>query len=173
MQETPVWSLGQEDPLEKEMATHSNILAQRILWTDESGGLQFMGLQRVGHDWVTNTRTNTTYHLQVYWICWTSLTVGQVETDFLIISLYILRWNVNYSTGAILWQIWNSLAISFSRSLHHQYSRLTVVTVLQLMGPDMLENPPSLGYYYWGTQKEAIFFEIIYFLIIFIPQIWK
>lgn len=41
-------------------------------------------------------------------------------------------------------------------------SRLTAVTVPQLMGPDMLGNPPSLGYYYRGTQKEAIFFEIIY-----------
>ena len=50
MQETPVQSLGQEDPLEKEMATHSNILAWRIPWTEEPGGLQSMGSQRVGHD---------------------------------------------------------------------------------------------------------------------------
>ena len=50
MQETWVPSLGQEDPLEKEMATHSRILAWRIPWTDEPGGLQSMGLQRVGHD---------------------------------------------------------------------------------------------------------------------------
>ena len=46
-QETWVRSLGQEDPLEKEMATHSSILAWKILWTEESGGLQSMGLQRV------------------------------------------------------------------------------------------------------------------------------
>ena len=50
MQETQVRSLGQEDPLEKEMATHSTILACRILRTEEPGGLQSMGLQRVGHD---------------------------------------------------------------------------------------------------------------------------
>ena len=50
MQETWVQSLGQEDPLEKGMATHSNILAWRIPWTEEPGGLQSMGLQRVGHD---------------------------------------------------------------------------------------------------------------------------
>ena len=43
-------SLGREDPLEKEMATHSSILAWRIPWTEEPGGLQSMGLQRVGHD---------------------------------------------------------------------------------------------------------------------------
>jgi len=48
MQETRFGSLGQEDPLEKEMATHSSILAWRIPWTEEPGGLQFMGLQRVG-----------------------------------------------------------------------------------------------------------------------------
>ena len=50
MQETWVQSLGQENPLENEMATHSNILAWRIPWTEEPGGLQSTGLQRVGHD---------------------------------------------------------------------------------------------------------------------------
>ena len=52
MEETWVRSLGQEDPLEKEMATHSSILAWEIPWT-EPGGLQSMGSQRVGHDLVT------------------------------------------------------------------------------------------------------------------------
>ena len=55
MQETRVRSLGQEDPLEKGMATHSGILAWRIPWTEEPGGLQFVELQRVGHDRVTDT----------------------------------------------------------------------------------------------------------------------
>ena len=50
MRETWVQSLGQEDPLEKEMATHSSILAWRISWTEEPGGLQSMGLQRGGRD---------------------------------------------------------------------------------------------------------------------------
>ena len=51
MQETcRVWSLGWEDPLEKEMATHSSILAWRIPWTEEPGRLQSIGLQRVGHN---------------------------------------------------------------------------------------------------------------------------
>ena len=57
MQENPVRSLVGEDPLEKEMATHSSILAWRIPWTEESGGLQSMGSHRVGHDKVTNTYT--------------------------------------------------------------------------------------------------------------------
>ena len=50
MQETWVQSLGQEDPLEKEKATHSSILAWRIRCTEEPGGLQSMGSQRAGHD---------------------------------------------------------------------------------------------------------------------------
>ena len=50
MQETYVQSLGQEDPLEKEMATHSSILAWRIPWMEEIGWLLSMGSQRVGHD---------------------------------------------------------------------------------------------------------------------------
>ena len=50
MQETWVQSLGREDLLEQEMATHSSILAWKIPWMEEPGRLQFMGLQRVGHD---------------------------------------------------------------------------------------------------------------------------
>ena len=50
MQETCVQSLGQEDPLEKGMASHSSILIWEIPWTEEPGGLQSMGSQRVGHD---------------------------------------------------------------------------------------------------------------------------
>ena len=50
MQETWVQSLGQEDPLDEGMASHSRIVAWRIPWTEEPGGLQSMGLQRVGHD---------------------------------------------------------------------------------------------------------------------------
>ena len=55
MQEAQVRSLGWEDPLEKEMATHSSILAWKIPRTEDSGGVQSMGLQRVGHNWATNT----------------------------------------------------------------------------------------------------------------------
>ena len=51
MQETRVWSLGQEDSLEAGMATHSSILAWRIPWTEEPGGLQSIELQRVRHNW--------------------------------------------------------------------------------------------------------------------------
>ena len=57
MWETQVWSLGWEDPLEEEMAIHSSILAWRIPWTEEPGGLQSRGSQRVGHDLATKRST--------------------------------------------------------------------------------------------------------------------
>ena len=59
-----VWSLGREDPLEKEMVTHSCIIAWRIPWTEEPGGLQFISSQRIGHDWggLAHTATNTEIH---------------------------------------------------------------------------------------------------------------
>ena len=58
MRETRVRSLGREDPLEKEMATHSSILAWKIPWTEELGWLLSMGSQRVGHDWATSLFTS-------------------------------------------------------------------------------------------------------------------
>ena len=57
MQEMQIWSLGQEDPLEEEMATHSSILAWEIPGTEDPGGLQSMELQKVRYDWA-HTHTN-------------------------------------------------------------------------------------------------------------------
>ena len=62
MQETWVQFLGQEDPMEKGMVTHSSILDWRIPWTEEPGGLQSMGSQRVRHDWVTDTHAHWHYY---------------------------------------------------------------------------------------------------------------
>ena len=62
MQETWVQFLGWEDPPEKEMAAHSSILAWGVPWTKEPGGLQSMGLQRVGYSWATN---NLTFNLSL------------------------------------------------------------------------------------------------------------
>ena len=59
MQETWVRSLGREDPLEKEMATHSSILAWKIPWTNEHGRLQSVRLQRAGHEWTTSLSLHT------------------------------------------------------------------------------------------------------------------
>ena len=69
MQETWVQSLGWEDPLEKEMVTHSSILAWRIPWMEEPGGrLQSMGSPRVRHDWATSLHFMPMSHLSNYYI---------------------------------------------------------------------------------------------------------
>ena len=66
MEETHVRPLGQDDPLEEEMATHSNILAWEIPWTEEPGGLQFIGSQRIRHNWVPEHT-----HTPNYYALWT------------------------------------------------------------------------------------------------------
>ena len=82
MQETQVQSLGREDPLEKGIATHSSILAWRVPWTEEPGGLQSMGLQRVGHDWMTHTDTHTHTHTHTH-TCSGRWKMLRTSTDFL------------------------------------------------------------------------------------------
>ena len=66
MQKTWVQTLGQEDPLEKEMATHSSILAWEISWTEEPGGLLSMEFQRVRHNLATKQQ-ETDIHLSQRW----------------------------------------------------------------------------------------------------------
>ena len=66
MQENGVQFLGQEDPLEEGMTTHSSILAWEVPWTEEPGGLQSMRLQGIRHDWVTNTFTTLSSWRQSY-----------------------------------------------------------------------------------------------------------
>ena len=92
MPETRVWTLSQEDLLEKEMATHSSILAWEISWTEEPGGLQSMGSQRVGHDWAT-------HYLSISWpkLCLNVLFTGG---QFMPLSCPV-TWEVipQFSTG--------------------------------------------------------------------------
>ena len=75
MQEIQVRSLGQEDLLQKEMATHSSILTWEVPWTEESGGLQFTGLQRVGHDLATKQQHS---HLTLVQLCFLIYTLFKV-----------------------------------------------------------------------------------------------
>ena len=89
MQETWVWSPGQEDPLEKGMATHSSILAWRIPWIEEPGRLQSTGSQRVGHDWVTNTFTFKSYQM----LCSLKFWILLILTSLYKLSFF---WDCNY-----------------------------------------------------------------------------
>ena len=85
--ETQVWSQGQKDPLEKGTATHSSILACRIAWMEEPGGLQSIGSQREGHDWVTNT--SPLFQTRVKDHRFMSLSVGTLVW-------YALAWTQNH-----------------------------------------------------------------------------
>ena len=85
MHETQVWSLGQEDPLEKGMTTHSSILACRIPWTEETGRLQSMRSQRVRQNWATNTHTHTHTHVTIH--------ISHHVEIFLILSWFLFLFN--------------------------------------------------------------------------------
>ena len=101
MQETQVRSLGQEDPLEKGMATHSSIFAWRIPRTEEPGGLQSLGWQWVRHDWRINTSALLTLTFSEYWKLelwlWCSTVVSKKGTESL--NLRVLEAALNLSVG--------------------------------------------------------------------------
>ena len=103
MQETQVWSLGREDPLEKEMAIHSSILAWKIPWTEEPGRLQSTGSRRVGHNWVTDT------HIQL-----------QLSQDHLLNRLFLLLWIAFRSLSKIKWHKCKGFCTLIL--FHHLYS---------------------------------------------------
>ena len=110
MWETWVQSLGWENPLEKGIATHSSILAWRIPWTEEPGGLQSMKSQRVGHDWVPQHSTHgevviagppyPSFPFMVGWLCQCGASdrYRQPTTPFHIRDLGI--WEFWYLRGA-------------------------------------------------------------------------
>ena len=109
MQETWVRSLGREDPLEKEMATHSSVLAWRIPWTEEPGGLQSMGLQRVRLDWADGNDDpicETAKEIQMqrtdFWTLWEKVSVGWFERIALK-HVYYHMWNRSPVQGAQGW----------------------------------------------------------------------
>ena len=114
MQETQVQSLGQEDPLEKEMATHSSILVWKISCTEEPGGLQSMGSQRVGHDWATNTYLLTyayVYPAHIFVLITIFLRNNQVvlpQTTFIFNKL-ILLFLFKYTFPSILSTLVNGI----------------------------------------------------------------
>ena len=107
LRETCVWRLGQEDPLEKGMATHSSILAWRIPWTEEPGGLQSMGSQRAGHNWVTNTHMN---HREILLKCgfWfkTWFLSGAWGSAFLTISQVMLMLTTEHTLNSKAYETW-------------------------------------------------------------------
>ena len=122
MRETWVRSLGWEDPLEKEMASHSSTLAWRIPWREEPGRLQSMGSQRVGHDWVTSlllslSSSSTSFGLRQMLI-WTEAQLWKWKWSLSVMSNSLRPpWTVAYQA---------SLATGFSRQ---EYWSTVVPTV--------------------------------------------
>ena len=90
MQETQVRSLGWEDPLEKEMATHSSTLAWKIPWTEERCRLQSMESQRVGHNWATSLRQHIKKQRHY------CANKGQSSQDYGFSSSHVWMWELNY-----------------------------------------------------------------------------
>ena len=122
MWETQVWSLGREDPLEKEMLTHSSILAWRIPWMEKPGGLQSMGSQRVGHDWATSFHF-TSLHDRIN---------GTV--DFLLSALGLFCY---HHTGArmnpfLFWYIWKP-GLAFWINILWDNGQRSSIVFLELM----------------------------------------
>ena len=91
MQETWVQSLGWEDPLERRMATPSSILTWRITWTEEPGGLQSMGLQRVEHDWATNTHVCVRTHTHTHTHMLISVQIKYLKFLFFYLNIFYFR----------------------------------------------------------------------------------
>ena len=102
-----VRSLGQEDPLDEEMATHSRILAWKIIWTEEPGRLQSMGSQRVRHDWITFTHSPCPAY---------SHSPCQFGSDILIIVWASCYWSA--------WRhVLTCVCALFSGYIHHEHHR--------------------------------------------------
>ena len=107
MQETWVWSLGWEDPLEKEMATHSNILAWKLQWTEEPGGLQSMGSQRM----ILLLMANTCVYTHDTFVLRPSL-VGK------LFQVCIFKWQLHVSQG-----IWDENILAIAKSFFLSYNK--------------------------------------------------
>ena len=102
VKETWVQYLGQEDPLEKGMATHSNILAWRIPWTEEPGGLQSMVSQRVRHDLEINTFTS----LSLKWNQEDRAFVGGFEEVIFLKRDSLSSEKCYFKMGYVIWEKW-------------------------------------------------------------------
>ena len=149
MRETWVWSLGREDPLEEEMATHPSILVWRIPWTEEPGRLESMGSQRVRHDLVSCACTHTharTLDIEYGSLCYT---VGPRLFVLCVVAciFFYLRW---YLLDSFLKYTSSGLKVSFELSvalfsifwlLEHHLRKADRLYCVYLLIPNILFIP--------------------------------
>ena len=134
MQETWVWSQGWEDALEEGMETHSSILAWSIPWTEEPGGLLFMGLQRFRHDWATNTTYKNVSFLLLLFI---SSTTDQLKNIF---NFFLDLWLSVFSPPTILILFHEVECCSVLKGLFVSYCQIL----------SLKPNPQANGISRWG-----------------------
>ena len=114
--ETQIRSLCQEELQEKGMATHSSILAWKILWTEKPGGLQSMGSQRVAQDWATNTLTLT------WWLIYVD--IWQKPIQYCIDLMTDLCWYMT-ETNTILYWLDDCFMLIYDRNQHNIVKQLS------------------------------------------------
>ena len=122
MRETQVWSLSWEDPLEKGMVTCSSILARRIPWTEKTGWLQSIKLQRVGHNWATNTVTSLFRESTIPWF---SISIRYEEIlpeRFFVVVKYLIFYKGKRSFS--IWKALNKCHSKISLLWLTQYKRV-------------------------------------------------
>ena len=136
MQETRVWSLGREDLLEKEMATHSCTLAWRIPWTEEPGGLQSTESQRVGQDWATSLTHTSELQYRVTRRVWFPVTA---EQSLLFFSTHTAKLSIQWTLKTSIWtnqstcwkSLWNfNISILIKLLFHNTVRHLIRATKL-------------------------------------------
>ena len=147
-----VWSLGQADPLEEEMATHSSILAWRIPWTKEPGGIQSIGLKRIWHDWATE-HTHTMCKIYMY------LLVCCMLSHFSHTWLFV-----------ILWTVARQVPLSMRFSRQESWSGLPGLPSGDLPNPGIkpasLASPALAGRFFTaGATWEALYLLLVYIFI--------
>ena len=155
MQETCIQSLDWEDPLEKGIASHSSILAWRIPWTEEPGGWQSVGLQRVRYAWQTNTQ-GVQYTFLIYTVKWLFSLVSQMvkylpamqETEVQSLGQELpLEQRMATQSNILAWRI------PWKRKKSDKTKELTISTLLELNALRTVWLKNKSGYYVRNMSK--------------------